>query len=59
MEEYEDLLRQEEAEIRKHISMENQLKLQLEKMQEKIEFLEKAQNVSIILFILYFINNLE
>lgn len=59
MEEYEDLLRQEEAEIRKHISMENQLKLQLEKMQEKIEFLEKAQNVSIILYILYFINNLE
>lgn len=59
MEEYEDLLRQEEAEIRKHISMENQLKLQLEKMQEKIEFLEKAQNVSIILYILYFIHNLE
>lgn len=48
MEEYEELLRQEEAEIRKHISMENQLKIQIEKMQEKIDILEKAQNVSII-----------
>ena len=55
MEEYEELLRQEEAEIRKHISMENQLKIQIEKMQEKIDILEKAQNVSIINLICFFI----
>lgn len=44
---YEELLRQEETEIRKHIAIEHQLKLQIEKLQEKIESLEKEQNVSI------------
>ena len=44
--EYEELLRQEEAEIRKHISTQHQLKIQIEKMQEKIELLEKEKNVS-------------
>ena len=37
--EYEELLRQEEAEIRRHISTQHQLKIQIEKMQEKIELL--------------------
>jgi hypothetical protein len=32
-EEYEKLLRQVEAELRKHIGIQNQLKVQLEKMQ--------------------------
>jgi len=32
-EEYEKLLRQLEAELRKHIGIQNQLKVQLEKMQ--------------------------
>ena len=36
-EKYEELLRQLEAEIRKHISVEHQLKLQIEKMQEYYE----------------------
>ena len=49
-EEYEELLRQEEAEIRKHISTEHQLKIQIEKMQEKIERLEKENDVSIYLY---------
>ena len=44
--EYEELLRQEEAEIRRHISTQHQLKIQIEKMQEKIELLEKEKNVS-------------
>ena len=47
--EYEELLRQEEAEIRKHISNEHQLKIQIEKLQEKIERLEKENDVSIYL----------
>ena len=46
--EYEELLRQEEAEIRKHISTQHQLKIQIEKMQEKIELFEREKNVSII-----------
>ena len=50
--EYEELLRQEEAEIRKHISTEHQLKIQIEKLQEKIERLEKENDVSI------YINNI-
>ncbi len=44
--EYEELLRQEEAEIRKHISTQHQLKLQIEKMQEKIDYLEKEKYVN-------------
>lgn len=36
-EKYEELLRQLEAEIRKHISAEHYLKLQIEKMQENYE----------------------
>ena len=44
--EYEELLRQEEAEIRRHISTQHQLKIQIEKMQEKIELLEKEKIVS-------------
>ena len=52
-EQYEELLRQEETEIRKHIAIEHQLKLQIEKLQEKIENLEKEQNVSIIKIIQY------
>ena len=44
--EYEELLRQEEAEIRRHICTQHQLKIQIEKMQEKIELLEKEKNVS-------------
>ena len=44
--EYEELLRQEEAEIRKHISTQHQLKLQIEKMQEKIDYLEKEKNLN-------------
>ena len=50
-EQYEELLRQEETEIRKHIAIEHQLKLQIEKLQEKIENLEKEQNVSKITII--------
>ena len=46
-EKYEELLRQEETEIRKHIAIEHQLKIQIEKLQEKIDNLEKEQNVSI------------
>ena len=46
-EEYEELLRQEEAEIRKHISTQHQLKIQIEKLQEKIDRLEKENDVSI------------
>ena len=46
-EKYEELLRQEEGEIRKHISIGHQLKLQIEKLQEKIDFLEKKQIVSL------------
>ena len=34
---YEELLRQLEAEIRKHISTEHQLKIQIEKIQENFE----------------------
>ena len=36
-EKYEELLRQLEAEIRKHISTEHQLKIQIEKIQENFE----------------------
>lgn len=46
-EKYEELLRQEEGEIRKHIGIGHQLKLQIEKLQEKIDFLEKKQIVSL------------
>ena len=52
-EQYEELLRQEETEIRKHIAIEHQLKIQIEKLQEKIENLEKEQNVSINKIIKY------
>ena len=41
-EKYEELLRQLEAEIRKHISVEHQLKIQIEKMQI---FIEKIMTV--------------
>ena len=46
-EKYEELLRQLEAEIRKHISVEHQLKLQIEKMQE---YYENTQTVRCIFF---------
>lgn len=52
-EQYEELLRQEETEIRKHIAIEHQLKIQIEKLQEKIDNLEKEQNVSINQIIKY------
>ena len=52
-EQYEELLRQEESEIRKHISIQHQLKLQIEKLQDKIENLEKEQNVRLIKIIKY------
>jgi uncharacterized protein YlxW (UPF0749 family) len=52
-EKYEELLRQEETEIRKHIAIEHQLKIQIEKLQEKIDNLEKEQNVSINKIIKY------
>ena len=52
-EKYEELLRQEETEIRKHIAIEHQLKIQIEKLQEKIDNLEKEQNVSINQIIKY------
>ena len=52
-EQYEELLRQEETEIRKHIAIEHQLKIQIEKLQEKIDNLEKEQNVSINKIIKY------
>ena len=41
MEDYENLLRKEEATIRQHISIEQQMKLHLEKLLEK---LEKSEN---------------
>ena len=44
---YEELLRQEEAEIRKHISEEQQLKLNIERLQEKILHLEESNNVEV------------
>ena len=40
-EDYETLLRKEEKEIRQHINIEHQLKLYIEKLNEKIEKLEK------------------
>ena len=49
IEEYEKLLRQVESELRKHIGNENQLKVQLEKMQldeinhESVSFLLTLQ----------------
>lgn len=50
---YEALLRQEEVEIRKHIGEEQQLKLNIEKLQEKIDRLESGK-VRIIIFIFKF-----
>jgi hypothetical protein len=40
------LLRQEEGEIRKHIGIEHQLKLQIEKLQEKLEYERNMETVS-------------
>jgi hypothetical protein len=45
-EKYEELLRQEEGEIRKHIGIEHQLKLQIEKLQEKFEYEQNMESVS-------------
>ena len=45
-EQYEELLRQEEGEIRKHIGIEHQLKLQIEKLQEKLEYERNMETVS-------------
>ena len=45
-EKYEELLRQEEGEIRKHIGIEHQLKLQIEKLQEKLEYERNMESVS-------------
>jgi hypothetical protein len=45
-EKYEELLRQEEGEIRKHIGIEHQLKLQIEKLQEKLEYERNMETVS-------------
>ena len=45
-EKYEELLRQEEGEIRKHIGIEHQLKLQIEKLQEKCEYEQNMESVS-------------
>ena len=42
-EKYEELLRQLEAEIRKHIAVEHQLKLQIEKIQENYEKTQKVR----------------
>ena len=58
--EYEKLLQKEEEEIRGHISIEHQLKIQCEKYAEKIDILEDekdillSQIVSKKLFIIYF-----
>ena len=38
--EYEKLLQKEEADIREHISVEHQLKIQCEKFAEKLDILE-------------------
>ena len=43
-EDYETLLRNEEATIRKHIGIEQQLKLNLEKLIEKLEQYEEEKN---------------
>ena len=42
-EDYEILLRKEEAEIRQHISIEHQLKIQCEKFAEKLDDLEQQK----------------
>ena len=44
-EDYETLLRKEEAEIRQHISIEHQLKLYMDNMLEKIYELEKDNHL--------------
>lgn len=60
---YETLLRKEEASIRQHIATEQQLKLHLEKMSEKLEQYELNNRilmnklVSYIIFLTFFIKN--
>lgn len=44
---YEILLRKEEAEIRQHISLEHQLKIECEKLAEKVEILT-SKNAKLI-----------
>ena len=44
-EDYEILLRKHEAAIRQHISIENQLKLYYEKLEEEIDLLEKKNKI--------------
>ena len=41
--EYEKLLQKEEADIREHISVEHQLKIQCEKFAEKLDILENER----------------
>jgi len=41
---YETLLQKEEEAIRKHISVEHQLKIQCEKFAEKLDILEEEKN---------------
>lgn len=53
---HESLLIKAEAAIRKHISIENQLNLQCEKFQQKIEELQKEKNHETVINIYNFFN---
>jgi len=42
---YEEIMRQLEADIRKHIRIEHQLKLHIESVEDRVEELEREQEV--------------
>jgi hypothetical protein len=59
-EDYEILLQKEEAAIRQHISYEHEMKIEYEKLLEKIEIMELENKLLVfqivsIIFIIYFI----
>lgn len=57
-EDYETLLQKEEATIRQHISYEHEMKIEYEKLVEKIEIMELENKLLLYQVVSYFILNI-